>query len=231
MRIAVLGTGVVGQTLAGKLAEVGHDVMIGTREPRAALARTESPNEWSPAFGAWHASHPTMGVGTFEEAAAHGETIINATSGIGSLDALRSAGADNLAGKVLIDVANPLDFSHGMPPVLSVANTDSLGEEIQRAFPDAKVVKTLNTVTASLMIDPQSLADGDHDLFVAGNDAEAKTRVRDWLEAWFGWKRFVDLGDITGARGAEMFLAMWLRIAASEGYMVNVKVVRPVALS
>jgi predicted dinucleotide-binding enzyme len=229
--MAVLGTGVVGQTLAGKLAEVGHDVMVGTRDPEAALARTESPNEWSPAFGAWHASNPSVGVGTFEQAAAHGESVINATSGTASLAALEAAGAGNLAGKILIDVANPLDFSQGMPPVLSVANTDSLAEQIQRAFPDARVVKTLNTVTASLMVDPRSLADGDHDLFVAGNDAEAKARVREWLEAWFGWKRFVDLGDITGARGAEMFLPLWLRIAASEGYLVNVKVVRPAALS
>jgi predicted dinucleotide-binding enzyme len=226
-----MGTGVVGQTLAGKLAEIGHDVMVGTRDPEAALARTESPNEWSPAFGAWHATHPAVHVGTFQEAAAHGETILNATSGSGSLDALRAAGVDNLAGKILIDVANPLDFSQGMPPVLSVANTDSLAEQIQREFPDAKVVKSLNTVTASLMVNPRSLADGDHHLFVAGNDDEAKARVRDWLQDWFGWTRFVDLGDITGARGAEMFLPLWLRIAASEGYMVNVKVVRPAALS
>jgi predicted dinucleotide-binding enzyme len=226
VRIAVLGTGVVGQTLAGKLAEIGNEVMVGTRDPQAALARTEAPNEWSPAFGAWHAEHPEVRVGTFEEAAGHGEVVVNATSGSGSLAALEAAGAHNLAGKIVVDVANPLDFSQGMPPVLSVANTDSLAEQIQRAVPDAKVVKTLNTVTAPLMVDPRSLADGDHDLFIAGNEAEAKEQVRAWLGEWFGWSRFVDLGDITGARGAEMYLALWLRVAAAEGYMVNVKVVR-----
>jgi hypothetical protein len=231
MRIAVLGTGVVGQTLAAKLAEIGQDVMVGTRDPEAALARTVSPNEWSPAFGAWHAAHPNVRVGTFDEAAAHGEAVINATSGGSSLAALEAAGATNLAGKVLIDVANPLDFSQGMPPVLSVANTDSLAEQIQRAYPDTRVVKALNTVTAPLMVAPRSLADGDHHLFVAGNDEEAKTQVRTWLEDWFGWLRFVDLGDIAGARGAEMYLPLWLRIAASEGYMVNVKVVRSAGTS
>ena len=128
-----------------------------------------------------------------------------------SLDALRAAGAQNLQGKVLIDVSNPLDFSRGMPPTLSICNTDSLGEQIQKAFPEAKVVKTLNTVTAALMVDP-SLIPGVHTMFVSGNDTKAKAEVIQLLHEGFGWKDVVDLGDITAARAQEMYLALWLRL-------------------
>jgi 8-hydroxy-5-deazaflavin:NADPH oxidoreductase len=187
VRIGILGTGVVGQTLAAKLRELGHDVVIGSR--------TEGEDK-----------RP------FAEAAAHGELLINATGGGNSLAALEAAGAENLSGKVLIDVSNPLDFSKGMPPTLSVCNDDSVGEQIQRAYPDAKVVKALNTVTANLMVEP-SLVPGEHSLPIAGNDESAKAQVADLLVS-FGWPRdaIVDLGDIGGARANEMYLPLWLRL-------------------
>ena len=153
-----------------------------------------------------------MKLGTFSEAAGHAEIVINATSGTSSLDALHQAGGANLNGKILIDISNPLDFSKGMPPFLSVCNTDSVGEQIQRAFPGVKVVKTLNTVTAGLMVDPRQVADSEHHIFVSGNDPGAKAQVAHLLTTWFGWKHILDLGDITTARGAEMYLPIWLRI-------------------
>lgn len=144
--------------------------------------------------------------------------VINATSGTASLEALRLAGEQNLEGKILMDIANPLDFSRGMPPVLSVCNTDSPGEQIQRAFPKANVVKTLNTTNAMVMVDPSLVAGGEHDLFVSGNDAEAKGRVSELLRTWFGWRSVIDLGDITTARGAEMVLPIWLRLWGALGH-------------
>jgi predicted dinucleotide-binding enzyme len=199
MRIGMLGTGVVGQTLEGKLTELGHDVKVGSRDP----ARS------------------------FEAAAAHGELIFNATAGGASLNALRMAGADNLAGKVLVDVSNPLDFSHGFPPILTVCNTDSVAEQIQREFPDARVVKSLNTVNANVMVDP-ALVPGDHNLFVAGNDDGAKAEVRALLEA-FGWpaERLIDLGGIDAARALEMYLPLWLRLFQAAGTAhVNIQLMR-----
>lgn len=199
VRIGILGTGVVGQTLGGKLVELGHEVKLGSRT---------SANEKAGKWVGQHGSRASQG--TFAEAASFGEMVFNCTSGIVSLEALRSAGSTNLAGKVLVDVANPLDFSHGMPPTLSVSNSDSLAEQIQRAFPDAKVVKALNTMTAGVMVNPSSVP-GDHDVFICGNDAGAKSQVSDLLRS-FGWRTIVDLGDITGARGAEMLLPIWLRL-------------------
>lgn len=226
MRIGILGTGVVSQVLGGKLAELGHDVMVGTRDVAQTMANRE-PNQYGgPAFSIWHEQHPDIRVGTFADAARHGEVVINATNGMGSLAALEQAGASNLDGKILIDISNPLDFSHGMPPTLSVCNDDSLGEQIQRAYPGAKVVKTLNTVTASLMVNPGLIGGGDHHIFVSGDDAGAKSQVGEWLRSWFGWEHILDLGDITTARGAEMYLALWLRLFGASGSpMVNVKVV------
>jgi 8-hydroxy-5-deazaflavin:NADPH oxidoreductase len=133
--------------------------------------------------------------------------VVNATSGAGSLDALRQAGGANLEGKVLVDVANPLDFSRGMPPTFSVANTDSLGEQIQRAFPGVRVVKSLSTITAALMVDPGQVAGGDHHVFVSGDDPDAKAQVMRLLTDGFGWRQVIDLGDITSARAAEMYVA------------------------
>jgi len=165
-------------------------------------------------------------VGSYAETAAHGDILINATAGTGSLAALELAGADNLGAKILIDIANPLDFSQGMPPSLAVVNTDSLGEQIQRAYPSLRVVKTLNTMNAYLMVDPRQLADGDHDIFVSGNDAAAKAEVSELLRE-FGWSRIIDLGDITTARGTEMILPLWVRLyGALDTPMFNFKVVR-----
>jgi 8-hydroxy-5-deazaflavin:NADPH oxidoreductase len=226
MKIAVFGTGIVGQSLAGKLDELGHEVMVGTRDPEATLARTEGPNDWTPAFSGWHADHPRVALGTYAEAAVHGEMLVNATAGLASLDALRAAGEGALDGKVLIDISNSLDFSQGMPPFLAVSNKDSLGEQIQRTFPRAKVVKALNTVTAPLMVNPGAVAGGDHDIFVSGDDADAKATVTELLQS-FGWQRVTDLGDITTARGTEMLLALWIRLVPVTGSaMFNVKVVR-----
>lgn len=227
MKITVLGTGIVGQTLAAKLASLGHDVRLGTRDPAATLARSEPGQFGTPSFRDWAAAHPQVGVATFADAAAHGEVVVNALSGAGALEALDLAGADRLAGKVLLDVSNPLDFSQGFPPSLLVANTDSLGERIQRRFPAARVVKSLNTVSAHLMVDPGQLAGGEHTMFVAGDDADARRQVTGWLREWFGWKDVLELGDITHARGMEMYLPLWVRVFGAVGTPTfSIRVVR-----
>ena len=214
MKIAVFGTGTVGPAVAGALAKLGHDVVIGTRDPQATLARTEAGPMGGVPFADWHAEHGDIAVTTFADAAAGRDVIVNATNGSGSLAALAAAG--NLAGKVIVDIANPLDFSQGMPPSLNPVNTDSLGEQIQRAFPDARVVKTLNTMNASVMVDPASVAGGDHSVFVSGNDADAKA-VTAGLLAELGHRDIIDLGDITTARGTEMLLPIWLRLWGAFG--------------
>ncbi|MFI5134390.1 MAG: NADPH-dependent F420 reductase [Chitinophagales bacterium] len=212
MKIAVLGTGAVGQTIAEKLLQTGNEVMMGTRNVEEALSRNAKDMFGRPPFSEWHIQHSAIKVGTFSEAAAFGEMVVNATNGFGSLNALQLAGKENLANKVMLDVSNPLDFSKGMPPSLFVSNTDSLGEQIQNALPDTKVVKGLNTMNAWVMVNP-SLVPGDHNVFLSGNDAGAKSKVTDLLET-FGWTRenVMDIGDITTARGAEQLVAMWVRI-------------------
>lgn len=200
MRIGILGTGTVGKTLGKKLAMLGHEVRMGSR-----TAGGEKAKAWV------KEANGKSSEGTFAGAAIHGEMLFNCTSGMASLAALSAAGTRNLNGKILVDVSNPLDFSKGMPPTLSVCNTDSLGEQIQRAYPMAKVVKSLNTVTAAVMVEP-SLLPGVHAMFVSGNDAKAKAEVTNLLETGFGWKDVMDLGDITGARAQEMYLALWLRL-------------------
>jgi 8-hydroxy-5-deazaflavin:NADPH oxidoreductase len=152
--------------------------------------------------------------------------VVNATSGVVSVEVLELAGETNLNGKILIDVANPLDFSKGMPPTLSVSNTDSLGEQIQRRFPEARVVKTLQTMNAYLMVDPAQLAEADHTVFVSGDDAETKASVTELLRS-FGWTDIIDLGDITTARCTEMLLPIWLRLfGALQKPTFNFKIVR-----
>jgi predicted dinucleotide-binding enzyme len=199
--------------------------MVGTRDVAAAMARTEMGWGETVPFPEWLAGQSNVRVGTFSEAAAHGEVLMNATHGAASLDALAAAGADNLAGTILMDVTNPLDFSRGTPR-LFVANDDSLAEQIQRAFPEVRVVKTLNTVTAALMVDPGRLGDGEHHMFVAGNDEAARQVVTRLLQEWFGWRLVIDLGDIVGARAMEMYLAMWVRLYSAIGTaMANVRVV------
>jgi 8-hydroxy-5-deazaflavin:NADPH oxidoreductase len=206
MRIGVLGTGMVGQSIASKLASLGHEVRMGSR-----TAGNEKAVAWVQGAG------DRASEGAFPDAAAFGEVVFNCTSGVSSLNALEAAGAENLAGKVLIDVANALDSSGGMPPTLAVCNTDSLGEQIQRAFPASRVVKTLNTMNHEVMVDPGRVP-GDHVVFLSGDDDAAKGSAAALL-AEFGWPedRMVDLGDISTARGPEMYLPLWLRMLSALG--------------
>jgi len=201
LKIGIIGTGMVGTTLGSKLVQLGHEVRIGSRS-----ANNEKAVEWAKSNGS------KASCGTFSDAAAFGDVVFNCTAGNVSLAALRLAGSSNLKGKVLVDVANPLDFSKGMPPTLTVCNTDSIGEQIQRAFPDAKVVKSLNTMNCKVMVEP-FVVPGESNVFLAGNDSDAKSKVRDLLQS-FGWKAgtIVDLGDITASRGTEMILPLWLRL-------------------
>lgn len=227
MKIGIFGTGMVGQALVAKLSSLGHDVKVGTRDVAATLARGEPDGYGNPPFRVWREKHPGVSVGTLADAAAHGEVLVNALAGGATLAGLRLAGAPNLADKIVVDVSNPLDFSRGLPPSLSVSNTDSLGEQIQREFPRAKVVKTLNTVNALVMVDPRQLAGGEHTIFVSGDDAGAKAMVVRLLTEGFGWKDVVDLGDITTARGTEMLLPLWIRLwGALKTPAFNIKVVR-----
>ena len=226
MRFGVLGTGIVGKTIAARLAGLGHEVKVGTRDPEETMSRMEPDRYGNPPFSSWQEEHPEVGLGTFAEVAAHGEIVVNATAGAVSLEALEQASEENLNGKVLIDIANPLDFSQGMPPTLSVVNTDSLGEQIQRRLPEVKVIKALNTMNAYVMADPAQLAGADHSVFVSGDDTDAKVQVRELLRS-FGWTDIIDLGDITTARGTEMMLPVWVRLfGALQKPLFNFKIVR-----
>lgn len=228
MKIAILGTGVVGQTLSEKLVSLGHNVFMGTRDVEATMKKSEpDPMMNRPPLHEWLKKNGHLKLVEFRQAAREGEIIINATSGKGSIQALNMAGKENLEGKVLIDVCNSLDFSKGMPPTLLVCNNDSMGEQIQREFPGAKVVKTFNTMTASLMVNP-SMVPGDHNVFVAGNDNHAKDQVKDLLQS-FGWKKsnIIDLGDISTSRGTEMILPLWVRLMSNfQSPMFNFRIVK-----
>jgi 8-hydroxy-5-deazaflavin:NADPH oxidoreductase len=208
MKIAVLGTGMVGSAIATKLVQLGHQVMMGSR-----TSDSDAGQKWM------RSVDNKAQIGTFADTTAFGEIVFDCTNGANALAALRQAGSANLRGKILINVSNPLDFSKGTPPTLTVCNTDSLAEQIQREFPDTRVVKALNTVNCEIMVQP-SLVPGDHNLFICGNDAEAKVKVAGWLGEWFGWKKgsIIDLGDITGARGMEMLMPIWLRLYGKFGH-------------
>jgi predicted dinucleotide-binding enzyme len=217
MKIAVLGTGMVGNTIGSKLIELGHEVKMGSRD-----ANNEKAVNWASGAGS------KASAGTFADAAAFGEVIFNCTSGMHSIEALKMAGEENLDGKLLIDLANALDGSKGMPPVLGIVNDDSLGETIQRTFPKAKVVKTLNTMNCILMTNPSALP-GDHNVFVSGDDNDANEKAKDILKS-FGWRdeNIIDLGDIKTARGPEQLLPIWLRIFINgKDPMFNFHIVRP----
>ncbi len=222
MKVAIIGSGIVGQTLGKKLVELGHDVIVGTRDPN----KLDEAKGWAGSLGDWlNAVGNKATVATFAAAAAQGEIVINATHGMASLAALQTAGAENLQGKILIDVANELDFSQGMPPKSLAADTTSLGEKIQAAFPNTKVVKTLNTMNCAVMVNPQQIADGNHTVFVSGNDADAKAKVTVLLQS-FGWTDIFDLGDLTSARGTEMMMPIWLRAFGKLGNVpYNFKIV------
>lgn len=215
-KIAVFGTGMVGDTIGSKLIETGHSVMMGSRTAN---------NEKAKAFVAKHKEKASAG--TFANAAAFGDIIFNCTAGVGSIEALKLAGEDNIKGKIIVDIANPLDFSKGMPPSLAFVNTTSLGEEIQKTFPSVKVVKALNTMWCGIMVNPAMVNGGDHSTFISGNDTNAKEKVKEILKS-FGWaeKNILDLGDITSARGTEMYLPLWLRIyGATNNGAFNIKIV------
>lgn len=204
MKIAVLGTGTVGETLASALVAKGHEVRMGSRS-----ATHEKGLAWAKAAG------PRAGLNTFAQAAAFGEVVLNCTKGDASLAALQAAGAEHLAGKVLMDLSNPLDFSSGSLR-LFVSNSDSLGEQLQRAFPKTRVVKTLNTLSCALMVNPAALS-GPHHVFVGGDDPAARESVKQHLHDWFGWplESVLDLGDLTSARATEAWLPLWLRASAA----------------
>jgi 8-hydroxy-5-deazaflavin:NADPH oxidoreductase len=210
----VVGSGIVGRTLGEAFAERGHDVAIGTRDPEETAGREE-----------WAGS--SLSLQPLENVAADADLVVNATSGSASLEALGRLGRGHLAGKVVLDVSNPLDFSNGFPPTLTVKDTDSVAEQIQRAFPDARVVKTLNTVTASVMVDPGSVGEGDTTVFVAGDDASARAETRALLES-LGWRDVIELDGLQNARGLEMWVSLWVRLMGTLGTPVfNIKVVRP----
>jgi hypothetical protein len=207
MKIGVLGTGMVGECIGSKLVSLGHEVMMGSR-----TADNEKGKAWAKKAG------DKASLGTFADAAAHGEILFNCGKGEATLAILEAAGAENLRGKVLLDISNPLDFSKGFPPTLTVCNTESLGEQIQSAYPDLQVVKTLNTMNTYLMVDPTGVP-GDHTVFVCGNHDGAKQKAKQVLTEWFGWSSdsIIDLGDLTGARGTEAWLLLWTRIFAATG--------------
>jgi 8-hydroxy-5-deazaflavin:NADPH oxidoreductase len=217
MKIAVFGTGTVGDTIGSRLVELGHSVMMGSRT---------DGNEKAVSFVRKHSSGASAG--TFADAAKFGEIIFNCTKGDGSIEVLKMAG-DTINGKIIIDVSNPLDFSKGVPPSLlpTLTNTNSLGEEIQKTFPQTKVVKTLNTMWCGLMVNPNRIGGGDHTNFICGNDTDAKSTVKSLLKE-FGWKNenILDLGDITASRGTEMYLPLWLRIwGATQNGAFNIRLV------
>jgi predicted dinucleotide-binding enzyme len=204
----------VGRTIAGKLVAVGHEVKMGSRE-----AGNEKALAWVAEVG------EAASEGSFADAASFGEVVVNVTAGAHSLEALEAAGAENLEGKVLIDIANALVGTQ--PPTLTFSNTDSLGEQIQRRFPDARVVKALNTMNAGLMVAPDSLGETTN-AFICGDDAGAKAQVTELLET-FGWLSgdIIDLGDISAARGMEMYVILWVRVMGAIGTAgFNIRIVK-----
>ena len=214
MKISIIGTGIVGRTIASKLAGLGHEVIMGTRNVSKKLADKSKDRYGNAPFSEWMKEYNKVKLETFANSAAAGEMVINATHGANSIEALKLTGAKNLSGKILIDISNPLDFSRGEPGLLpGLSNTNSLGEEIQKSFPYTLVVKTLNTMWWGLMVNPGMIGDGDHINFISGNDVRAKEKVKELLKQ-IGWKEsnLIDLGDITGARAAESLLLTWIRV-------------------
>jgi len=226
MKIGIFGTGEVGRALGSALARNGHEVMLGTRDIGRKM-KEKAPEKDALAFSGWLARHKKILLGTFADAACHGEFLMNATAGHASLEALSKVKPSDLKGKIMIDVSNALGPWGDGPMELFVANTDSLAERIQRAHPGVRLVKALNTVSAHLMVNPAGLAGGDHDVFIAGNDSGARDRVVRFLRTEFGWKTVLDLGDLTAARGMEMMIMAWIKIWTELGTAdFNFKVAR-----
>ncbi len=224
MKVAVLGTGMVGRAHAAKLIELGHEVTVGTKDVAKTMAETNLDQMGNPPYAVWQNDNENVKLATFADAVKDADMVLEALHGTIAVEVLKTL-ETSLSDKILIDIANPLDFSKGMPPSLSVSNTDSLGEQIQNALPKTKVVKTFNTMNAMLQVHPQQLANGDHHIFVSGNDADAKMRVNELLKS-YGWIHIIDLGDITTARGTEMMMPVWLRLWGSlKTPMFNYKIV------
>jgi predicted dinucleotide-binding enzyme len=214
-----------GRAHAARLSEIGIDVIVGTTDLEKTMSATKQDAMGNPPFSAWYREHAQITVERLSNAARHGEVVINAQSGAASVSVLRGI-ANDLEDKILIDISNPLDFSFGFPPRLSVCNDTSLGEEIQKALPRVKVVKTLNTMTEALQVNAAAAGGGDHTNFICGNDPEARALVAALIRDWYGWTDSIDLGDITNARGTEMFIALWVRLLGPlRTPMFNVKIV------
>lgn len=209
MKISILGSGVVGRTIAAKMTAIGHHVFLATRDIQATKSREK--------FADWFAKNSTVQILEYKDIPADTDIYINCTQGEGSIAALQAIGKDKLKKKIILDIANPLDFSKGMPPSLFISNTDSLAEQIQREFPKSKVVKGLNTMNCHIMMDP-SIVPGDHNVFLSADDSKAKKEITALLVS-VGWKEtnIIDLGDITTARGTEMLLPVWLRLWSALG--------------
>ncbi|NTW22594.1 NAD(P)-binding domain-containing protein [Candidatus Falkowbacteria bacterium] len=226
MKIGIMGTGIVGRSHAEKLTELGHEVMIGTRSVEKTMAEDKPDGMGNVPFRDWHKSNQTVKLGTFDEAARFGEIVYDVLRGEVAVGVFASLDKESLSGKIVVDIANALDFSQGMPPLLLVHDGNSLGEQLQKAIPGAKVVKTLNTVSAQLQTNPMMLNDGDHQVFMSGNDPDAKKSVEAILRS-YGWKNILDLGDITTARGTELLMPMWLRLWGALGTpLFNYKIIK-----
>ncbi|HUB06724.1 MAG TPA: NAD(P)-binding domain-containing protein [Myxococcales bacterium] len=223
MKIGIIGSGVVGQTLGAKLVALGHDVVLGTRDPKKLGEKKNmagSLEEWLGTV------KQKARVASFKEAAAHGDLLICATHGQVTIEALQMAEAGKVGPKVLIEVGNEIDMSKGFPPAVFASQDRCLAERVQAAFPNLKVVKSLNTVAATVMVNPKGLKGGDHTLFVSGNDKDAKAKVTELLKS-FGWSDIIDLGDVSSARAPEMYMAMWTRLyGALQNGNINIKVQR-----
>ena len=226
MNVGVLGTGSVGQTISSKLVALGHEIVMGSRDPATLETRNEPPYPGAPTFSDWRAENPDVRFGTFAEAAAHGELVFLATNGMATVDIVTDV-AEHLTGKTVVDITNALDFSEGYARLFVSGGGDSLAERIQRAAPQARVVKSLNTVTAPVMVNPAILGDADHVMFVAGDEEAARAEVSTLLRNWFGWREIVDLGDLSGARALEANILMWVRMMGTFGTpMFNIAIRR-----
>lgn len=220
MNIGVLGTGTVGEAIATALTEKGFNVRMGSRTP---------DNEKAAAWVKKSNDHATQG--DFNDAAAFGEIVFVCLNGSYALDVIRSLATDTVEGKIIVDITNPLDFTHGMPPriIEGLGNATSLGEEIQKALPNSFVVKTLNTVNYKLMVNAKVVNGGDHHLFVCGDDTESKNKVKHFLVDHFNWKadHMVDLGGIQASRAVEAIVPFWVLVYQALGTpLFNFKVVQ-----
>ncbi|MFC9999406.1 NADPH-dependent F420 reductase [Nocardia sp. NPDC127526] len=233
MKIAILGTGAGGRCHAAKLLELGHEVIVGTRDPDATLARTAPDHMGTPPYRDWLAAHPGATVCTFADAAAAADLVINGISGDHALNAL-TAIKDQLAGKTLIDYAVPYVYQHdsahkwptpwGFMPLLDPVDSDSLAEQIQRALPETRVVKSFVTQEQETVVDPKSIGGGDHTMFVSGDDEAAKGRAAQLLRE-YGWTDIVDLGPLVTARGLEMYAHFHSAVGLALGRRFGVKIV------